>query len=194
MRWTLLLLAFTAPAWAGAGKDSQREPGRQAEDKALVARSPETWLRVYSLPIYRENWTLEMSVKSLRRGRPRVKEVFARLGASMPAPEGAPEAGGVLTYHCTRKTALEALAQLRALGKVSQPAVRPILEPVSLPEVQRKIKLLEADQAGHPGQLSAMPAVSELVGEVLDHLRTVEAALLKPDGAVLLRLALREER
>ena len=191
-RGILLLALAAAPAWPAGKAAADRAPGPAAENKALIAQSPESWLKVYSLPIYRENWTVEIAVGNLGRDLPRVKDVFVRLGASRPAPEGSPEPRGGLAYHCTRKSATEALAQLRSLGRVTEPAVRPILEPVSLSEVQGKIRLLEADQAANRVQLAAMPAVSDLVGEVLDHLRTVEAALLKPDAAVLLRLTVRE--
>jgi hypothetical protein len=186
------LLLLSLPAWCLAEKTASRDSAGQ--DKTLVVHAPESWLKIYSLPIYRENWTLQLAVKRLARDLPKVKDIFTKLGASMPAPEGPAEAKDVLIYHCTRKTASEALSRLSAVGRVQGPAIQPILEPVSLPDVQRKIGLLEADESAHKKQLAEMPAVSELVGEVLDHLRTVEAALRKPDRAVLLRLTVKEER
>lgn len=179
------------------------KPGGPPEDKArasargkeLVAHQPVQWLKVYTLPVYRERWRLEGEVADLGQALPQVREAFARTGASLGGPgDGAPGAKlRRLTYRCPKESAQRALQEIGRLGTFSAPAVQAIMEPVSLAEVQGKIAALQADKARHAKALARMPAVSALVDELLGHLRGVESALRKPEVEVLVELTLSEK-
>ncbi|MBI5240088.1 MAG: hypothetical protein HY926_06420 [Elusimicrobia bacterium] len=182
MNALVLALALVAPASAA---DRPRENERATEDKALIEHPPVQWLKLYSLPIYRESWKLEGSVKSLAQDLPRVREAFAKVGAA--------EVGERLSYRCPKESAVKVLAALRKIGSFKEPAVRQFMEPVSRPEVQGKIQALGLDKAGHAAELAKMPAVSALVEELLGHLRGVETALSKPEVEVLIHLTVKEK-
>jgi len=200
MRATGLALAtalLAASGWPAAPEPAgpQDQEAEKTRDKTLVAHPSESWLKVYPLPIYKESWRLEMAVKDLARALPLVRQAFAKVGASLAEPAEAAAPGKVrrMTYHCSRKSARLALQELKQIGAFVEPSVRPILEPVSLSEVQGKIAALEADKAGHAGELSRMPAVSALVEELLGHLRGLETALRDSEVEVLLHLTVREK-
>jgi len=180
--------ALAAAGWGAPVSTPDRPQDKSAErleGKALVEQTAAAWLKVYPLPINREIWRLEGAVKSLDRDLPRVREVFAKVGAS--------QTGEKLSYRCPKESALKALAALRKVGRFKDPSVRHIVEPVSRGEVQDKIKALEADKAAHGAALAKMPAVSALVEELLGHLRGVETALIKPEVEVTLQLTVKEK-
>jgi len=184
-------LAAAALIWAGPVKVSDR--AQEADNQDLIAHQAVQWLKVYPLPIYKERWRLEGTVRSLERDMPRVREVFSRIGAALA---GAGETAGKtrrLHYRCPKESAKRALEELRKIGVFGEPAVLQQMEPVSRAEVQTKIKALEADKAGHGQELGRMPAVAALVEELLGHLRGVEAALSKPEVDVLVHLTVREK-
>ncbi|MDD5627745.1 MAG: hypothetical protein PHU21_01680 [Elusimicrobia bacterium] len=187
-----LAAALAASGAAAPAGTPERMQEKKTEDKALIEHPPVQWLKVYSLPIYRESWRLEGLVKSLDQDLPKVREVFQKVGA---ARAGAEEASGRLrrlTYRCPKESAKRALAELKKAGSFGEPSVREIVEPVSRAEVQGRTKALEADKAGHAEELSRMPAVSALLDEMLGHLRGVESALAKPEVEVTLHLVIKE--
>ena len=179
------------------------KPGGPPEDKArvsargkeLVAHQPVQWLKVYTLPIYRERWRLEGSVADFGQALPQIREAFAKTGASLDGP--ADSAQGLkmrrMAYRCSKESAKRALQDIGKMGTFSEPAVQASLEPVSLAEVQAKIAALQADKTRHARQLARMPAVSALVDELLGHLRGVESAVRRGDVEVLVELTLSEK-
>jgi hypothetical protein len=191
MRAILLGVLLAAAGAAAPVKPDARHD--TMDDTALIAHAPVQWLKVYALPINREVWRLEGSVKSLDKDLPRVREAFSKQGA---ASAGAKESSGQvrrLDYRCPKESAKRALAELKKIGSFGEPAVRQFTEPVSQAEVQGKIQALEADKAGHAGELAKMPAVSALVEELLGHLRGVESELRKPEVEVLVHLTVKEK-
>ena len=191
--WLGLLVAALVAAGPRA---VEGRPSDSAEDKTLVAHSSVQWLKVYSLPIYRERWRLEGRVKDLEADLPRVRQVFAKVGAALEGPPGDGLGGKSrrLIYRCPQKSARLALVELAKLGSFSAPRVQSSQEPVSLAEVQGKISSLEADKAGHAAELARMPAVAELVEELLGHLRGVASDLRRPEVDVLVELTVKGER
>jgi len=165
------------------------------DETTLVGHPPVQWLKTYTLPIYQERWRLEGAVKHLDTGLSEARQVFAKLGASEVERAETTEGGKArrLTYRCPQKSAQLALQELKKVGVFAPPAVRPIVEPVSLPEVQAKIAALEADKNAHTEQLATMPAVSALLDELLGHLRGVESSVRKHEVEVLIHLTLREK-
>ncbi|HAM34444.1 MAG TPA: hypothetical protein DEB40_13355 [Elusimicrobia bacterium] len=192
--WSLLIAcAGGCNLWAAAPKPAGRTQDQAAEkeaDMTLVTHSAVQWLKVYPLPIYKERWNMELTVKSLGSDLPRVRSVFAKAGASLVDSDEVAAAGPLrkMSYRCSQKSARQALLDLRKIGSCREPVIRPIVEPVALSEVEGKISALEADRARHGVELSRMPAVSGLVEELLGHLRGVESALRKPEVEVLIHL------
>lgn len=192
MRMIALAALAAVSGWAATGKNIDR-PGIEAGEKDLLTEPALQWLKVYQLPINREVWRLEGALKSLDQDLPRVRDVFAKVGA---AQAGAVESSGKtrrFSYRCSKDSARKALAELKKLGTFAEPSVHQIVEPVSRVEVQGKIKALETDKAGHAGELAKMPAVSALVEELLGHLRGVDSALSKPEVEVLVHLTVKEK-
>jgi hypothetical protein len=189
-----LALAVACPAAPVRTPDRpQDKSAEKLEGKALVEYAAVPWLKVYPLPVYRESWRLEGTVKSLSSDLPRVREAFAKVGAASVGGEEASGRSRRLSYRCPKDAAVLVLSSLRKLGKFRAPVVRQHVEPVSRAEVRDKILALEADKAGHGADLARMPAVSALVDELLGHLRGVETALSKPEVEVLVRLTVREK-
>jgi hypothetical protein len=187
-----LTAALAASGWAAPMGATDQPQDKKTEDKALIEGAPVQWLKLYSLPISRESWRLEGSVKSLDQDMPRVREAFSKVGAAL----GRLDVSGrmwKLSYRCPRESAQRALAELKGIGVFGEPAVSQLLEPVSRAEVQGKISALEADKAGHAAELAKMPAVAALVEELLGHLRGVTAALDKPEVEVLVHLTVKEK-
>jgi hypothetical protein len=200
--WGVLFLALAAigaaptPERAGGKTDGkniflQEEYGQMD----LLTDTTTQWLKVYPLPIYRERWHLEGTVQSLEQDMPKLRQAFAKVGASLvEIDEGSAKSKARrMAYRCPKEAAKLALQELRGIGAFGEPRVQPILEPVTLPEVQGKIAALQADKNGHAAELSRMPAVSALVEELLGHLRSVEAALRKPQVEVLIELTVKEQ-
>ncbi|MCX5797223.1 MAG: hypothetical protein NTY77_17165 [Elusimicrobia bacterium] len=188
-----LAAALAASGLAAPVSTTDRPQDKKTEDKGLIERAPVQWLKVYQLPIFRESWKLEGSVKSLDQDLPRVREAFSKEGAALV---GADEASGKakrLSYRCPKESAKRALAALKKIGTFGEPAVRQSMEPVSRVDVQGKIKALEADKTGHAEELAKMPAVTGLLDEMLGHLLGVEAALSKPEVEVLVHLSVKEK-
>ena len=195
MHAILLGAVLAAAGWAAPIKPETRPGGTPdaSDQTALIAHAPEQWLKVYPLPINREVWRLEITVQSLDKDLPRVREAFSKQGAALA---GAKESSGKtwrLDYRCPKESAQRALAELRKIGSFGEPAVRQFTEPVSRAEVQGKIQALEADKAGHGAELAKMPAAAALVEELLGHLRGVESALRKPEVEVLVHLTVKEK-
>jgi hypothetical protein len=195
MMWGVWLGAMVAVAGFSAPGKTADQPnhGSVAEDKDLFAEPSVQWLKVYQLPINREIWRLEGSVKSLEQDLPKVREAFSGVGAALAGAEASSGKTRRLSYRCPKESAKRALAELRKLGSFGEPAVRELVEPVSRAEVQGKVQALEADKAVHAEELAKMPAVSALVEELLGHLHGVEAALDKPEVEVLVHLSIKEK-
>jgi hypothetical protein len=196
MQAILLGAALAAAGWAAPVSPAERPQDKsqeRAEGKALVEHASASWLKVYPLPVYRESWKLEGSVRSLAADLPRVREAFSQVGAALAGEEDPSGRSRRLSYRCPKESAVKALAALRRIGKFQPPAVRQLVEPVSRAEVLGKIRALEADKAGHGAPLAKMPAVSALVEELLGHLRGVETALSKPEVEVTVQLSVKEK-
>jgi hypothetical protein len=187
-----LAAALAASGLAASANSADRPQGTETEDKGLIAHPPVQWLKLYTLPVFRESWQLEGTVKSLDQDMPLVRGAFSKEGAALVRLEVSGKTWR-MNYRCTREAAGRALAELKRIGAFGEPAVRQLLEPVSRAEVRGKIEALEADKAGHAGELAKMPAVAAVVEELLGHLRGVAAALDKPEVEVQLRLIVKEK-
>jgi hypothetical protein len=187
-----LAVALAAAGFAAPDNTPGRSQDKKTEDRALIERPPVQWLKLYSLPIFRESWRLDGSVKSLDHDMPRVREAFSKVGAALVKLDVSGRTWK-LSYRCPRESAQRALAELGQVGIFGEPEVSQLVEPVSRAEVRGKLQALEADKAAHPEDLAKMPAVAALVEELLGHLRGVEAALGKPEVEVLVHLTVKEK-
>lgn len=188
-----LLLAGSALA---AAADSRAD---FQGDKALLAPPPIHWFKTYSLSPYREFWSLTLGVNRLDSGVAQVREAFAKEGAQLTQafegfPSSATDGTQQLSYKLTGKAAKAVLKRLGKLGALGAPVVRPSMEPVPLDEVKEKLKRLRTEKGIHAKELAAMPAVSALVEEAVDHLQMVRSVREGSAPEVLLNLTVRETR
>lgn len=192
----VLMISLAAPSLRAVPSSPKPDDSPAAgkvwepDDQTLLTAPAVQWIKNYPISPYKERWKVELTVKSAEKDLLRVRQIFAKAGASLIQTSAkAPQ----LSFRCVKKTASQALAELKELGPVTEPKVNPIVEPVPLAEVQAKIKALSADKEAHAAQLALMPSVSALVDELLGHLRVVEAALKKTDVEVLLDLTIKEK-
>ena len=163
--------------------------GAQTEKLGRPVQPP-YWLKLYPLSPYAEYWTLTVRVRDFDKDLPRVLKAFERSGASLTLPLenfAGSRKGKVQQLSCRAplQAAHRALKDLKGVGAVSEPFIRPSGEAVSLPEVQEKIAKLIAEKQAHAKELAAMPAVSAATDELLEHLLMVEAVSSKPAEALL---------
>ncbi len=175
-------LALGAAAAPANGSEKARE---KIAEKTLIEHPPVQWLKLYELPVSRESWRVEGAVKSLAADLPRVKEAFAKVGASFAGTEEAAGKARRLSFRCPKESAKKALAGLGKVGSFKEPAVRQSVEPVSAAELDGKIAALEAEKSARAAELARMPVSSALLEELLGHLRGVKASLGKPEVTVL---------
>ncbi|MFA6003245.1 MAG: hypothetical protein WC881_04180 [Elusimicrobiota bacterium] len=195
----LLLSGALWLAAAGAGSAANHAADKQALEpggRDLLAAPDVQWLKIYPLPIYKERWRMELAVSRMDQAMPRVRQAFTRAGAAagdQETPASAkPGLRRKLSYHCMREAAREVVRELRKIGRLPEPRIEPVLEPVALPEVRAKILQLTAEREAHGPELANMPAVALLVEELLGHLRGVEASLRKTEVEII--LSVREQR
>lgn len=173
-----LLLAFSASA-------------------APAPRAKPYWIKTYSLAPYRETWSGDLEVKKLDATLPKLVAAVEKNGGRLVQPlansvGAATEQQLSLIVPLPKAKAL--LAAVRKLGKAADPAVRPHSEKIPLEEVRAKITALTYEKNEKWGALAQMPAASEAVDEMLEHLVTVEAVARATDGEVLWNLTVKEKR
>lgn len=189
---SLILLAWAA--WA-APVDLYGD--RIRKDTTLLGPMPTHWLKMYSLSPYKETWNLMIEVKDLDKDLPRLLEHFERSQASLTVPlanslASPSDRSRQLSYRLPLKTAKNTLKQLRKIGKFGEPAVRPAYDPVPIEEVKEKIAKLVADKKTNAQALAAMPGVSAVIDELLEHLFLVEYLRERAAAEVLLNMTVRE--
>ena len=184
MRLAALLLA--AGAWAAP------------VSLVLSGQATADWLKIYPLAPYRETWAVAIEVKSMAKDLPRVMQVVEKRGGQLTAPmrnSVASMTGGTqqLMYRLNEKGATAALKDLRKIGLVPPPLVRPAGERAPLQEIKRKSEELSRDRREHSAELARMPAVSALVDAVLGHLVTAQVSAEKAETEVLLNITVEEK-
>ena len=190
----LILLVWTA--WAAPLDNIGKE--RFRKDTTLLAPMQTHWLKMYSLSPYKETWNLTIEVKDLDKDLPRLLEHFERSQATLTVPlanslASPTDRSRQLSYRLPLKTAKTTLKQLKKIGSFNEPAVRPAYDPVPIDEVKEKIAKLVADKNSNPQALAAMPGVSAVVEELLEHLFLVEHLRERAAAEVLLNMTVREK-
>ena len=173
---------------------------RPASGTDVVSKTPSPapmqWLKIYSLAPYKERWTLTISVANLDRGRASVEKTMSEAGAVLTHPlENFPASARSqqLSYTLPKMAAERALKKLKKAGKFPPPIVLTSAEPVSLPEVREKLDRLNAERGAHLKELQAMPAVSALVAETINHLATVKKVVESTEAEVLLNITIEQK-
>lgn len=155
------------------------------------------WMKTYSLAPYRETWTGALAVKKLDDALPKVQDAVEKGGGRLTQPMAlfvgsSTEKQVSLVVPLTR--AKDLLKALRKLGKVEEPAVRPIGEPIPLPEVREKLSRLTKEKTENRAALALAPVASEAMDEMIEHLANVEAVGRSAESEVLWNLTVKEAR
>ena len=199
MKIALAVLAATTLVASLVKAEGPREKGQYVSDQALLARPPVYWLKTYSLSPYKEYWTLVIEVRKLDRDLPKILIIFSEGKAKLTQPFATFPASKIehsqqLSYRLELKSAKKALKNLRKIAAFPEPLVRPAAEVVPMAEVKDKINRLISEKTAHSKELSAMPALSAIVDELLEQLLLVEAVRDKTDAEVLLNMTIQEKR
>ena len=163
---------------------------------AAPAHPKPYWLKTYSLAPYRETWSGELSVKKLDAALPKLTAAVENSGGRLTQPLAnfvRSSTEQQLSLVVPLKNAKALLAALRKLGK-TEPAVRPYGEKIPLPEVREKLNLLSKEKFENSAALAKIPAASEALDEMIEHLANVEAVARSTDGEVLWNLTIKEAR
>ncbi len=169
----------------------------QPQPELIASPTPQSWLKTYSVSPVREIWNVELAVKDLRGQMRKVVEAFEKNGGSLTSPLGTfpfseTEMTQQLRVRIPHKGAGAAVKKLRSMGDMFEPVVRPQIDPVPLAEVKEKIRRLEAERARRASELAEMPVANAMMGELLAHLKSVEAAREKSEPEVLINLTVRQ--
>ncbi len=155
------------------------------------------WLKTYVFAPYRESWRGELSVKGLDASLPKVAEAVEKSGGRLTQPLSSfvrSVSEQQLTLTVPQKKAKALLQALRKLGKLPDPAVRQGGAPIPLDEVREKLARLTKDKMDNGAALAKVPAASEAVDEMIEHLANIEAVGRSSEGEVLWNLTVKEAR
>jgi len=155
------------------------------------------WMKTYSLAPYRETWSGDVSVKTLSVALPKISAAIEKGGGHLTQPL-ANFAGSSteqqLSLIVPLKKSKALLAALRKIGKCPDPSVRALGAPIPLDEVRAKLARLTKEKTENKVALGQVPAASEAVDEMIEHLANVEAVARTTDGEVLWNFTVKESR
>src|SRR3989338_944303 len=194
---TALLLVFTlssvSPSWA---QDKKPLAERVRPNVDLIGAERPYWLKIYYPIPHSEEWTLNLKVRNLKKGLPRILKIFENSGVTLTVPLQNSAAGAKsqqLTYKLSDKAGRESLRGLGKIASFEAPRVRLAAESTPLAEIKAKIDKLLPERAAHAKELAGMPAISGLADEMLEHLLLVEAMAKKKEIQVLLNITVEEK-
>lgn len=155
------------------------------------------WMKTYSLAPYRETWTGSLAVKTLADALPQVEAAVAKSGGRLTQPLALFVGSATekqISLVVPLKKSKDLSKALRKLGKVAEPAVRPIGAPIPLEEVREKLARLTKEKTENRAALALAPVASEAMDEMIEHLANVEAVGRTAESEVLWNLTVKEAR
>lgn len=137
------------------------------------------WFKTYSTAPYAEIWTGDLALKSFARDLPKVVKAVEANGGALTQPLGnfvasAKDQTQQMTFSLPRNKAKVLLGELRKLGDMAEPAVRPMGVPIPLDEVRAKIAVMMKEKTDRAAELARVPAAAAAEEEILEHLLMVE--------------------
>ncbi|TPW16734.1 MAG: hypothetical protein FD126_3812 [Elusimicrobia bacterium] len=130
------VLSMDAALLCAAARASGVEPERVRpyDEPVLIASPQKAWLKIYPVTSIKESWRLDIEVKSLEKGLPKVLDAFTKAGAALTQPRelfirSETEKSQQLSYRLSIPGARGLLKPLKKLGKLAEPVIRPEVEP-----------------------------------------------------------------
>jgi hypothetical protein len=193
------LLYMAAMPVLAASIDKPERKSDLADDKALVTQQPVDWIKTYSLSPYSELWSLALNVKDFQNDLPKVMKILEKAGATFTIPVAqsvgsAADRSQQLSYKLSEKAAKEALKKLKKFDPKAEPRMMHNGELVNLSEIAEKLDKLTNERNMHRVELNAMPSISAMVDEMIQHLSMVLKVRETVDTQVLLNMTVRERR
>lgn len=164
---------------------------------APAPRAKPYWIKNYPMTAYRETWTSELAVKKADDAMPKVVAAVEKEGGRLTQPLSnfvASADARQIMFVVPLAKAKGALAAFKKLGKTTEPSVRPQGTPVDAKELRGKLEKLAKEKEDNPVAFAQVPLTTEVVDELLEHLKNAEAVERTAPSEVLWNLTVRDKR
>lgn len=156
------------------------------------------WLKIYSTSPYAEIWTGDLALKDFDGGLPKALKAIEARGGTLTQPletfvSSKKDKLQQLSFEIARGKTKELVKDLRKLGELPEPGVRPNGTPIPVKEVRAKIDLLTKEKREQAEALRMVPSVAAAVDEILAHLLLVDAVAGRVEPQVRFNLTLRQK-
>lgn len=155
------------------------------------------WLRLYPPQPYSEYWHLKLRVADMEKASAAVQSALKRQGGKLAAPlsqmaYSREHKYQQMSFQVPARSAEKALRAIQGLGALEFLAKNPGFNGTLARERKEKLDGLQADMSAHRDELSRMPAVSALAGEMLAHLQQAETMQRQAADKVLFNVELQQ--